>query len=132
MPASTRDALADAGHSCCAWHERRVGSDQTRVFQKLCLFRPAWAPAWVWHAERELGIPDKQQREEASSLSLSLSLLMICSKDDFPFPQNWLLFSTPQQQHLQTIQRNIMEQKGTQGICWVCSIRAVWNHIQGN
>ena len=85
-----RYSLADAGHSCSAWHEHRVGADQTRVFQELCLFRPAWAPAWglamlsVSLASRTNNRRWRHPRSRFLSLSLSLSLLMICSKDDFP------------------------------------------------
>jgi len=79
-------------------------------------------PHGAWHAECELGIPDKQRGVEASSLFLSPDDLL---QGRFPFFQNWLLFCTQQQQHLQTIQRNRIEQKGTEGIGLICLIHIV-------
>lgn len=77
----TSNALADAGHSCSAWHEHHVGSAWAQVFQEFCLFRPAWAPAWglaccawAWHPGQTTG---------GGGILALFSLLMICSKDDF-------------------------------------------------
>lgn len=70
-------------------------------------------PHGAWHAARELGIPDKRQEVEASSLfSLSPDDLL---QGRFRFSQNWLRLRTPQQQRLQTFKRNRIEQKGAEG-----------------
>lgn len=74
-------------------------------------------PHGAWHAERELGIPDKQQEVEASSLFLSPDDLL---QGRFPFPQNWPRLRTQQQQHSQTFKMNRIEQKGTEVIGLIC------------
>ena len=79
-------------------------------------------PHGAWHAERELGIPDKQQEVEASSVFLSPDDLL---QGRFPFSENWLRLCTQQQQHLQTFKRIRIEQKGTEGIGLICLIRIV-------
>lgn len=79
-------------------------------------------PHGAWHAVRELGIPDKQQEVEASSLFLSPDDLL---QGRFPFSQNWLRLRTQQQQRLQTFKRNRIEQKGTEGKGLICLIHIV-------
>lgn len=80
-------------------------------------------PHGAWHAERELGIPDKQQEVEASSVFLSPDDLL---QGRFPFSGKLAaVYAHNNSSILQTFKRIRIEQKGTEGIGLICLIRIV-------